>query len=154
MHRVGFFVFPDHQILDLAGPFAVLEAAALLSGQPLYELDTLSRADGVVAGRGGVPVMTKAADQAHLDTLVICGGDISSMLNPAKCRLSCVSPERRGSPVSALAHSYSPKQVSSTDDARRRIGEWPTGCSGIAPRSMSTQIVSSSQITTSGVRPR
>lgn len=42
MHRVGFFDIPDHQILDLAGPFAVLEAAALLSGQPLYERDTLS----------------------------------------------------------------------------------------------------------------
>jgi hypothetical protein len=42
VHRVGFFSIPDHQILDLAGPFAVLEAAALLSGQLLYEPDTLS----------------------------------------------------------------------------------------------------------------
>jgi hypothetical protein len=28
--------------------------------------------------------MTKAADQAHLDTLVIRGGDISSMLKPGE----------------------------------------------------------------------
>jgi transcriptional regulator GlxA family with amidase domain len=80
MHRVAFFVFPDHQILDLAGPFAAFETAALLSGQPLYGLETVSRAGGVVAGRGGVPVVTKAADQSRLDTLVVCGGVISSML--------------------------------------------------------------------------
>jgi transcriptional regulator GlxA family with amidase domain len=42
MHRVGFFVFPDHQVLDLAGPFALLEATARLSGRPLYALGTLS----------------------------------------------------------------------------------------------------------------
>jgi transcriptional regulator GlxA family with amidase domain len=84
MHRVGFFVFPDHQILDLAGPFAVFETAARLSGRPLYALGTLSRAGGLVASRGGVPVATKAVDRAHLDTLVVCGGEIASMLKPGE----------------------------------------------------------------------
>jgi putative intracellular protease/amidase len=101
MHRVGFFIIPDHQILDLAGPFAVLEAAALLSGPPLYELDTLSRAGGVVAGRGGVPVVTKAADQAHLDTLVVCGGDISSMLKPGEVQ-AVVCLARRASRIASV----------------------------------------------------
>lgn len=84
MRHVGFFVFPDHQILDLAGPFAAFETAARLSGRPLYRLDTLSRAGGLVTGRGGVPVATTAADEASPDTLVVCGGEISSMLKPGE----------------------------------------------------------------------
>ena len=84
MHRVCFFVFPDHQILDLAGPFAAFETAARLSGRSLYRFDTLSRAGGLVAGRGGLPVATEAVDQAHPDTLVVCGGQIESMLKPGE----------------------------------------------------------------------
>lgn len=80
MHRIGFFVFPDHQILDLAGPFAAFETAARLSGRSLYRFDTLSRAGGLVAGRGGLPVATEAVDHARPDTLVVCGGQIESML--------------------------------------------------------------------------
>jgi transcriptional regulator GlxA family with amidase domain len=45
---------PDHQIPDLAGPFAAFDAAARLSGWLLYKLETLPRAGGLVAGRGGV----------------------------------------------------------------------------------------------------
>jgi transcriptional regulator GlxA family with amidase domain len=84
MHRVGFFVFPDHQILDLAGPFAAFETATRLSGRSLYRFDTLSRAGGLVAGRGGLPVATEAVDQARPDTLVVCGGQIESMLKPGE----------------------------------------------------------------------
>jgi transcriptional regulator GlxA family with amidase domain len=61
MHRVAFFVFPDHQILDLAGPFAAFETAARLSGRSLYRFDTLSRAGGLVAGRGGLPAYSDDA---------------------------------------------------------------------------------------------
>lgn len=84
MHRVGFFVFPDHQILDLAGPFAAFETASRLSGRPLYRLKAVSRAGGLVAGRGGMPVATTAADGGGADTLVVCGGEISSMLKPGE----------------------------------------------------------------------
>ncbi len=84
MHRIAFFVFPDHQILDLAGPFAAFETAARLSGRPLYRLDTVSRAGGLVASRGGVPVATKAFARARPDTLVVCGGQIASMLRPGE----------------------------------------------------------------------
>lgn len=87
MHRIGFFIFPDHQILDLAGPFAAFETATRLSGRPLYRLDTLSRAGGLVGSRGGVPVSTVPADEARLDTLIVCGGEVSSMLNPGEVQV-------------------------------------------------------------------
>lgn len=86
MHRIGFFVYPGHQILDLAGPFAAFETASRFSERPLYKLDTVSRAGGLVATRGGVPVATTAADKARANTLVVCGGDISSMLKPGEVK--------------------------------------------------------------------
>jgi transcriptional regulator GlxA family with amidase domain len=55
-----------------------------LSGRPLYRLDTVSRSGGLVVSRGGVPVATKAFDRARLDTLVVCGGQIASMLRPGE----------------------------------------------------------------------
>ena len=84
VRQISFFVFPDHQILDLAGPFAAFETATRLSGRPLYRLGILSRTGGMVASRGGVPVATTAADKASPHTLVVCGGEIASMLKPGE----------------------------------------------------------------------
>ncbi|MDE2462528.1 MAG: GlxA family transcriptional regulator [Alphaproteobacteria bacterium] len=84
MQRVGFYIFPDHQILDLAGPFAAFETAARMAGQALYRLSVLSRTGGLVAGRGGAPVATQVAGKTRMDTLIVCGGEISSMLEPGE----------------------------------------------------------------------
>jgi transcriptional regulator GlxA family with amidase domain len=84
MHNVGFFVYPGHQILDLAGPLAVFETSTKVAGQPLYRLEVLSRAGGLVQSSGGVPVATMAAGDASVNTLVISGGDITPMLEPGE----------------------------------------------------------------------
>jgi transcriptional regulator GlxA family with amidase domain len=84
MHIVGFFVYPGHQILDLAGPFAAFETVTKVAGRPLYRLEALSRAGGLVPSSGGVPVATSAAGDASVNTLVICGGDIAPMLEPGE----------------------------------------------------------------------
>ena len=80
MHSIGFFVYPQHQILDLAGPLGAFESVGKVMGQPLYALNVLSTAGGLVRGSGGVPVATTSARQAAVDTLVVVGGDIDSML--------------------------------------------------------------------------
>src|SRR4029450_3678617 len=84
MHIVGFFVYPGHQILDLAGPFAAFEAVAKVAGRPLYRLEVLSRAGGLVPSSGGVSGTTIAAGDASVNTLVVCGGDIAPMLQPGE----------------------------------------------------------------------
>jgi transcriptional regulator GlxA family with amidase domain len=84
MHIVGFFVYPGHQILDLAGPFAAFETVTKVAGRPLYKLEVLSRVGGLVPSSGGVPVATRAAEDASANTLVICGGDIAPMLQPGE----------------------------------------------------------------------
>lgn len=84
MHTVGFFVYPGHQILDLAGPFAAFETVAKVAGRPLYKLEVLSRSGGLVPGSGGVPVTTLAAGDANVNTLIISGGDVAPMMEPAE----------------------------------------------------------------------
>jgi transcriptional regulator GlxA family with amidase domain len=80
MHKVGFFVYPGHQILDLAGPFGAFESVATVLGRPFYTLDVLSRTGGLVRGSGGLPVATLPAHAANLETLVVVGGETASML--------------------------------------------------------------------------
>src|SRR5947209_4227790 len=84
MHRIGFFVYPGHQILDLAGPFAAFETVARVTGSPVYALEVLSRAGGLVPSSGGVPVITMAAGGASVETLVVSGGDLAPMLEPGE----------------------------------------------------------------------
>jgi len=86
MHALGFFVYPRHQILDLAGPLAAFESVAKAAGRPLYGLSVLSRAGGPVISSGGVVVGTTPAHRARLETLVVVGGEIGPMLEPGAVR--------------------------------------------------------------------
>jgi transcriptional regulator GlxA family with amidase domain len=80
MHTIGFFVYPGHQILDLAGPFGAFESAARIMGRPFYALEVVSRAGGQVQGSGGLPVATGPTCQVEVETLLVVGGNIAPML--------------------------------------------------------------------------
>ncbi|WP_097462134.1 GlxA family transcriptional regulator [Mangrovitalea sediminis] len=82
MHKIGFFVYPGHQILDFAGPFGAFESVAKIVGRPLYELQVLSQSGGLVRGSGGALIESDAAKDAMLDTLIVVGGDIAPMRAP------------------------------------------------------------------------
>ena len=82
MHRIGFFLYPGHQILDFAGPFGAFELAAKIAGRPFYALEALSRSGGMVRGSGGAQVESGVAKGAALDTLIVVGGDIAPMRAP------------------------------------------------------------------------
>ena len=79
MHRIGFYIFPDHEILDLAGPFAAFETARRLSGRPLYRLEIYFCASGSVASRGGVPVASKPSEVQAVARLARRASRISSV---------------------------------------------------------------------------
>ncbi|MGJ8517577.1 GlxA family transcriptional regulator [Carnimonas bestiolae] len=80
MKSIGFYIYPGHQALDLAGPFSAFEAASTIAGHPLYSLNVLSRDGGPVVGSGGMSVETSAISGKRLDTLVVAGGNIALML--------------------------------------------------------------------------
>lgn len=84
MHRIGFFLYPGHQILDFAGPFGAFETASRIAGRPLYALEVLSRAGGKVRGSGGAMIESRATKGVALDTLIVAGGDIAPMRAPGE----------------------------------------------------------------------
>lgn len=78
-HRIGIYVPPTYQALDLAGPLDAFEAANAAAGGQLYRSQILSRAGGPMASGAGLHICTAAAESAVLDTLVVIGGTIDAM---------------------------------------------------------------------------
>ncbi|MEU0075030.1 GlxA family transcriptional regulator [Streptomyces sp. NPDC006332] len=75
IRRIVFAVFPDFQILDLAGPHEVFTQAGRLTGGVV--LETVAAAPGPVLSSGGLavsPTLTIDEDAGPVDTLVAVGG--------------------------------------------------------------------------------
>jgi transcriptional regulator GlxA family with amidase domain len=73
--RIAFLIFPDFQLLDVAGPIAAFEVAERL--QPgSYELRFIAERKGMVTSSSGAAWQAGAfARPASIDTLVISGGN-------------------------------------------------------------------------------
>lgn len=69
-------VFEGFQLLDLAGPADVFNAAAILSGKPLYEVEVVAAHAGPVRALSGVEVTAQAIGEVSgpVDTLLVTGG--------------------------------------------------------------------------------
>lgn len=83
MRILGLLIFPDFQILDVAGPIAAFEIAArYVPGA--YDIRVFARRAGEVASSSGVRMTAQAfADAPQLDTLMISGGE--GTRGPAIC---------------------------------------------------------------------
>ncbi len=79
MIDIGFYVCPNHQMLDLAGPVCAFQHAAGPSGARAYRLHILSAEGGLVANNAGIAVTTTPAGAIMVDTLIMAGGDIAPM---------------------------------------------------------------------------
>ncbi len=83
MRTIGVLIFPDFQLLDVAGPIAAFEIAARYA-PGAYEIVTLAREAGPVASSCGVKLYADAfAAAPRLDTLLISGGE--GTRTPAIC---------------------------------------------------------------------
>lgn len=83
MRILGLLIFPDFQLLDVAGPVAAFEIAdRYVPGS--YDIRVLARDGGLVASSSGVRMAAEAlADAPRLDTLMISGGE--GTRTPAIC---------------------------------------------------------------------
>ena len=97
--RVAFLIYPDFQLLDVAGPIAAFEIAERYRPGS-YALRVVAAEPGFIASSCGVSLHAAACGRAAtIDTLVISGGDGSRAA--AECRatrrfvLACARSSRR-----------------------------------------------------------
>ncbi|MDR3516440.1 MAG: GlxA family transcriptional regulator [Azospirillaceae bacterium] len=81
--EIGFFVFPDFQILDLTGPLAAFQAADTIAGADAYRLHVVSREGGAVMSTAGLAVLTRPIGELGFDTFIVAGGRGSRQSAPS-----------------------------------------------------------------------
>ena len=79
MRRIGFFVCPGHDALDLAGPLSAFNQVATAAGHTPYDLRVISKSGGPVVGNTSLPIETRPVGNRRFDTVVFVGGDIEPM---------------------------------------------------------------------------
>jgi transcriptional regulator GlxA family with amidase domain len=81
MHRIGFVVFPDFQLMDMAA-ITVFEVANLTTGSRIYGVTLLSELGGSVPTSTGLSVGTEPFSEQTFDTVMVAGGAPVGALSP------------------------------------------------------------------------
>jgi len=71
---IGIVIFPDFQLLDVAGPIAAFEAASREILPGAYRLRVMARNAGPVSSSSGVQLVAEAFVDEPFDTLLVAGG--------------------------------------------------------------------------------
>jgi transcriptional regulator GlxA family with amidase domain len=72
--NIAVLIFPDFQLLDVAGPITAFEAARRETAPPAYRLRVIARTAGPVVSSSGVPLIADPLIDDPLDTLIVAGG--------------------------------------------------------------------------------
>lgn len=91
--QVWFVLFPESELLDLSGPWAVLGYANEVAQRDLYVAHLVTPSGGSVRTRHGIVLagtrsLSDSAARLTPDTLVVTGGARSNGLSPAERRLA------------------------------------------------------------------
>jgi transcriptional regulator GlxA family with amidase domain len=70
----AFLIFPDFQLLDMAGPLAAFQMAGYDQDAAPYRLRVISEAGGLVRSSAGVAVASETLEEPPNDTLIVAGG--------------------------------------------------------------------------------
>jgi transcriptional regulator GlxA family with amidase domain len=73
MQRIGFIVSPGFQAMTFAAT-SVFEFANITTGEPFYDMHTLSETGGAIRSSIGMVIETEAFGRAKFDTLIVGGG--------------------------------------------------------------------------------
>src|SRR5258708_15110649 len=81
MHRIGFVVFPDFQLMDMTA-ITVFEVANLTTGNRISDVTLLSEIGGRVLTSTGLSVATEPFSEQTFDTVMVAGGTTVGTLSP------------------------------------------------------------------------
>src|ERR1700689_320617 len=73
MQRIGFIVLPRFQAMSLAAA-SVFDFANITTGEPFYDMHTLSETGGPIRSSIGLVMETKAFGRSAFDTIIVGGG--------------------------------------------------------------------------------
>lgn len=86
--QVGIYLFPDVEVLDLAGPYEVFTTASRVHGRlggshPPFEVFTIGRETGPIRARAGLRFVADYAIGQHpaVDLLIVPGGVVDAELD-------------------------------------------------------------------------
>jgi transcriptional regulator GlxA family with amidase domain len=71
--RIGFFIFPHFQLLDLSGPLTAFQFASDKVAGSYWHAVVAAR-PGVIVSSSGVPVIAQSLGRAAFDTFIVVGG--------------------------------------------------------------------------------
>src|SRR5258708_28184792 len=74
MMTLGFFVFPNFNILDLSGPLAAFDVPRREVQPSPYRIVGCRKDGGAVMSACGVSVNTEPVGRRHFDTFLVVGG--------------------------------------------------------------------------------
>ena len=80
--RIIFITYDNAELLDLAGPISVFNAASLISPKPIYKCIVVSPNGGLVTHNSGVALDTRALSSIryrHSDTVLVIGATRSAL---------------------------------------------------------------------------
>jgi transcriptional regulator GlxA family with amidase domain len=72
--NIGFLVYPNYLLLDLAGPMSAFALANRFSDEGLYSVQVVSVGGGSISNSFGLAVKTSALKRRSFDTLIVVGG--------------------------------------------------------------------------------
>jgi transcriptional regulator GlxA family with amidase domain len=73
MQRIGFILSPGFQTMTFAVT-SVFEFANIMTGEPFYDIQTLSEKGGAIRSSIGMVIETKAFSRSAFDTIIVGGG--------------------------------------------------------------------------------
>src|SRR5258708_34121694 len=108
MKRIGCYVSPGFQMLDLAGPAAAFEAANRELGRPAYRITVLAAEAGAVTNSLGMTIAAASVDEAVPDTVMVVGGRLDPPLPAHTLGRLAETPSRTRRLATADARALTP----------------------------------------------